>query len=230
MTSQQLLSSSATTEIVSRSEATLGSMKEGVEGFSEESASLHASTRQEIQGLSTRMEKLSNLSEDQSEKIKSVLEHLQCLINAEAKQKSHDFEVHKMPATSADDSKGRLSDENLMQENDDELRLSLERLCTLATAKERTLFSSEAQDIIEDVELLLNAVSLKGEIYDLEDGGKKRRRSQDCDLDSDVPNSEVPQYKHGIKRIKGVLATSQSIVVNPKGAYLADCSNRQKYR
>lgn len=224
-TFQQALNASTTTGIVSRSESSLGRLEEGVEGLCRESVSFHTSTCQDIEGLSARMEKLSYLSEDQSGKLASVLEQLQYLTNAEAKKKSQDSEAHGMPTTSADDKKSRASDENQMQEHDEELKSSLERLCRHAGAKEKTIFSEEAQHIIEDIELLLNAVSSTMETCSYESRGEKRRWCRDYDSDSDAPNDKAPQYKRGIKRIKGVLATSQCILVNPKGALIEVCYN-----
>ena len=222
-----MLNTSTTTEIVSRSEVTLGKIKEGVDGFRTESASLHASTRQDIEGLSSRVEKLSGLSEDQSETFKSILGQLQYLSNAEAKPKSEYCEVPEMPTTSAGNRNGGAPDEDSMKDVDEELGASLERLCNLAATKERTFFSTEAQDIIEDVELLLNVVSSTRKTRDRKDRGKKRRWSQDYDSDSYVPNDNEHQYKPGIKRLKGVLATSQCITVNSKGACLIGCHDKR---
>ena len=229
LSSRQVLNTSTTTEIVSRSEAALGKVKEGVDGFRTESAALHASTRQDIEGLSSRMEKLSNLSEEQSETFELILGQLQYLLTTDAEKQPRGSEVHEMPATSAKNWNSRALNEDSMNQAEEELGASLERLCSLAVTKERTVFSKEAQNIIEDVELLLNAVSSTREARDCKDRGKKRRWSPDYGSDSDVLNDEEHQYKRGVKRLKGVLATSQCITVNSKGVYLVHCHDKRQY-
>ena len=82
-----------------------------------------------------------------------------------------------MPETSGNDGNGDAREENSKEELEEELAASLQRLSSLAAGKERTVFSREAQDIIDDIERLLNAVSSTMETRNREGSGNRRKRN-----------------------------------------------------
>ncbi len=221
LSAQQMINGSATAEIASRSEATLNQMRDRLD--SADTSSLHTSTRQRVEELSRGVEKLANMSEAQCETMKTTIGVLQDLCVTETSHNFQGSKVHQLPQTSSDG-----EDQHHSEEPEEELRASLKRLCSLAAGTERTVFSRDAQDIIDDVEELLNVVSSIMEIRNHAGSGNKRKRNGTNCRDQNDPSDEELQYKSGVKRIKGFLATSQCIAVNSKGMCTAGCQNKRE--
>lgn len=152
------------------------------------------------------------MSTDQSQKIEEMLGQLQDLI---AKHSNQGTRIWEVPDKSDDSGNGGTTATKKTKNSEGELGASLARLRRLAAEKERSFYSSEAEDIIDDIERLLNAASSMAKTSASKMNGKKRKRNQDQNMDSDASDDDELQ-RRGIKRIEGFLATSQCLVVNPQ--------------
>lgn len=179
-------------------------------------------TLQRVEALSSGVERLSNMSEVQAQKMKAAIGLLQDLCITETSQRLRAPNIYDSHETLGADEENGVPDEHPREEREEELRTSLKRLCSLATGKKRNVFSREAQDIIEDVEQLLYAVTLTTKSGNREGRETKRKRKKTSNRDRDEPSDEETECKRGIKRLKGFLATSQCIAVNSNGTYPAD--------
>lgn len=187
-------------------------IKDGVIGARGDSASCHAVTHQKIEELSSGVDELSNVSTGQSKKIEEMLGQLQDLI---AKHSNQGTRIWEVPEKSDDGGNGRTPATQQTKKSEEGLGNSLARLRRLAAEKERSFYSSEAENIIDDIEQLLNAASSMAKTSIRKRNGKKRKRNQDQYTDSDLSDDDELQ-RRGIKRIQGFLATSQCLVVNPQ--------------
>jgi len=184
-------------------------IKDGLAGARADSAAWHATTHQRIEELSSGVDALSNVSTGQSRKIEEMLGQLQDVIATTLNQGTRIWEV---PETSEND---RTPAANQKEEFEEDLGASLARLRGLALEKEKSFYSKAAEDIIDDIEQLLNAVSSVTEASTSRRNGKKRKRNKDQDIDSDLSSDEELQHR-GIKRIEKLLGTTQCLVVNPQ--------------
>jgi hypothetical protein len=96
---------------------------------------------------------------------------------------------------------------------EDRLTGCIDRLYCLAEKEGKTVYSDEAQDVIADLETILEAIS-----------ADKNRKSHSGDGDENLrkcqwESSEMEQgiVSRDLKRIKGLLATSQAVTLNPNG-------------
>ena len=130
--------------------------------------------------------------------------------------KSQETSGETVPAEATETSKDVDMDSNTHASSSgyDDLRDSLGRLRHLAQEKQKTVFSAEADAIIQDLEQIffptLNAE--RDERSDKNNKGKRRRESNESDS-----NGDELEYQHEIKRIKGLLTASHCVAVNDKG-------------
>lgn len=90
------------------------------------------------------------------------------------------------------------------------LTLTLSRLARIAKDARIIAPSQEARSVLEALETIVSVMFDKSSTsasFNL-----KRKRSEDCDSMNNEADHEQEQ-----KRIKGLLTTSQSIILNPKG-------------
>ncbi len=219
---QQVLNNSAIARTAPPSETTLSQIKYGLEDSQAGTAFSQATTRQCVKEWSNGVEKVRNMSEAQAGTLKAAIELRQDLCPTESSRNLQGSKIHEPSKASADGENDRAQDKLPTEETEEELRTSLERLCSLAAGKERTVFSREAQDIMDNIEHLLNVVSSMMEIRNQKGSEKKRKRQETHCRDHDEPGDEDSQCKRGVKRMKGLLATSQCIAVNSNGTYQSD--------
>lgn len=92
------------------------------------------------------------------------------------------------------------------------LSLSLRRLARIAKDARTVAPSQEARLVLEALETIVDL--MVDEPSKLNNPDLKRKRAKDCDL---MINEAEQEQEH--KRIKGLLATSQSIILNPKSKW-----------
>ena len=221
LSSRQSLDTSATTEMVMFSEASLSQVKENMEGIKIDPALFYASTCQQIKELNSGINRLLNMSTDQSDTLRTIVPQLQDLIATEAYNKFQGNRIHELPerSVSGTEDNHTASTEYTREDPEEELVASLKRLYSLAADIEKTFFAREAQDIIDDVEQLLDAISSIVETRSGTGNGRIRNLNHTYCRDIEAPKEESSESKRGFKQIKGFLATSQCITVNSKGVY-----------
>lgn len=112
-------------------------------------------------------------------------------------------------ASKADDTKesGRRNDNT---EAGHRLTLSLFRLARIAKDARTIAPSQEAQSVLEALETIVDLMTDTNRTSDRL--SLKRKKAEDCDS-----TKIEAEQGHEQKRIKGLLTTSQSIILNPKG-------------
>lgn len=97
-----------------------------------------------------------------------------------------------------------------------ELSQSIDRLCSLASKPRGTLYSHEAHGIISDIEKILSLVAIEASSIET---NKTRKRKIDQMTDANAIVESQPELD--IRRMQGLLTSSQLISVNERGASLA---------
>ena len=152
-----------------------------IKTLSVDSAASHEKTRQEIAGLSSKMGEFSSMSTSQHESLLAKLEQLEHQITTPAHPDADKLEIR---AKTRDDIKEEAHRKAALEANESEaeLKASLQRLYLLARKKEKTAFSAEAQNIIDDLDKILNVVSQKigSPDLDLLNGHTRKRKRRYC--------------------------------------------------
>ena len=169
------------------------------------------STSQSLDSLGDRMHRLSiGFSEGQIKTLTSMLTSLQSQIPTRDLKDSCPIS-HKEDhnASKADDTKesGRRNDST---EAGHRLTLSLFRLARIAKDARTIAPSQEAQSVLEALETIVDLMTDTNRTSDRL--SLKRKKAEDCDS-----TKIEAEQGHEQKRIKGLLTTSQSIILNPKG-------------
>ena len=152
------------------------------------------------------------MSSEQSETLNSVLGLLQQLVSSSS---------HGKALGSIEQSQQTMPEDVDMEENpspvteDDGLQDALDRLCQTANDKERTVFSAEADALIEDIELILTSLmdAEASTTYPKDKKGKRKRSFED---DEKVVAEPSMRNMRDVKRVKGLLSAAHCFGLNSK--------------
>ena len=159
---------------------------------------------QSLGTLGDRLENVESMSVEQSTTLSNILELLKQQFPTNPQSKTTE------PACSVP---VEMLDNEALDQHDG-LQTALRRLSDLAEEKEKILFSTDAEEIIHDIEqMFFTPTDIDKITKTLADKkGKRRRHSSESDCDDDNP-----KYQRDLKQLKGLLTASHCVVVNDKG-------------
>ncbi|KAL0256667.1 hypothetical protein SLS55_009063 [Diplodia seriata] len=173
------------------------------------SSAAQQTAEQALGVLGQKIDAMPSLSENQFEVIKSMLNQLsiqqiertvveQCSTSSQSSSATPGSYQDSDSNTHSSSSASSTSSSSMAAHSFDILS-SITRLCGLVNAKEKTVGSSEAVEIIEDLEVLLNTIQDAPASV----AGEKRKR-----------DDETAVEKSDIKRAKGILTSAYHVKVN----------------
>ena len=175
--------------------------------------SSNTATRQILEELGDKVQNLSGWSAEQSDTSRAILDLLKQLVSE--KSPVSDAETLGTAATSSD--RNACDVEELTETLDEDntgIQQCLDRLCRLAEETDRTLYSEDAESIVDDLRNLLD-VSLKAGNPSTE--GKKDKRKRESHDSTD--NDKTLHNQRAVKRMKDILSASQCVSLNGRGTY-----------
>ena len=212
LSNKQVALSTSNSDMLERAIVAVGQMRDSVQDIGAVSQASDQRSSQALRMLGDKMDDIASLSTEQSNTLEAIFELLKQQFPAKSPEASGEIVRAEAVETSEDVD----MDENAHASSSDydDLQESLSRLRNLAQEKQKTVFSAEAEAIIQDLEqiffLRLNAE--RDERPDENNQGKRCKNSTESDS-----NSDELEYQHEIKRIKGLLAASHCVAVNDKG-------------
>ena len=212
LSNTQVVLSTSNSDTLERAIVAVGQVRDSVQGIGAASQASDQRSTEALRMLGDKMEDIASLSTEQSNTLEAIFELLKQQFSAKGQGTSGDT----IPAEAAENSEDvdMDADAHASPSGYDDLQDSLSRLRHLAQEKQKTVFSAEADAIIQDLEQIffptLNAE--RDERSDENNKGKRRRDSTESDS-----NGEELEYQHEIKRIKGLLTASHCVAVNDKG-------------
>ncbi|KAK0509564.1 hypothetical protein JMJ35_007958 [Cladonia borealis] len=213
LSNKQVALSTSNSDTLERAIAAVGQMRDSVQGIGAASQASDQRSSQALRMLGDKMEDIASLSTEQSNTLEAIFELLKQQFSAKSQEASGETVAAEAVETSEDvdmDTNARANSSGY-----DDLQESLSRLRHLAQEKQNTVFSAEAEAIIQDFERIffppLNAE--RDERSNKDDKGKRRRDSTESDS-----NGDELEYQHEIKRIKGLLTASHCVAVNDKAS------------
>ena len=212
LSNKQVALSTSNSDTLERAIAAVGQMRDRVQGIGAASQASDQRSSQALRMLGDRMEDIAALSTEQSNTLEAIFELLKQQFSAkssEARGKTVPAEASEILEDVNMDASAHISSSGY-----DDLQDSLSRLRNLAQEKQKTVFSAEAEAIIQDLEQIffptLNAEGV--ERPDKNNKGKRRKDSTESDS-----NSDELEYQREIRRIRGLLTASHCVAVNDKG-------------
>ena len=213
LSNKQVIQNTTNSDTLERTREGVNQICDSVKDFGRMSQASSKSTCQALEEMSQKIHDLSGLSIEQSTTLDAILE----LLKQQSAIRSQQSAAEAVPHEAIDVS-DNVETKNQAHEasDDDDLQDALYRLCHLAKEQGKTLFSAEAESIIRDVEQML-AFLLKAEEGDksVKTRSKRRRAS----YENDSYDDQDLQYRHEVKRIKGLLTASHCVGVNERGVY-----------
>ena len=214
--------STATSSTGSGTKAGVDQIQEIVQDLRATSQASNHSTRKALDDMSERMQGLAGLTADQSSTLSSILELLKQQAVDRLLQKAAESSPHR--PTSPSDGSGT---ESMVPQNSEEADLeeAIDRLCGFVNEKDKVLFSAEADLLICDIEKLLVFLSENIKSHKAVQTTGKRKALPDNTNSGD--NQDL-QYRREVKRMKGLLTSSDCVAINGKGnsALLPQCRSR----
>ncbi len=182
-------------------------------------------TCQLLDQLGDKMQDLTGLSTQQSHTLNTIFDAILDL-------QKHHFSEKSRPSVgdtswtastaSHQDIHGIRETRQTFDKDEDSIRECLDRLCQLAEETQKTVYSEDAETIIDDLQRLFDFLS-KAEHQSTKDRKGKRRRESSEDITDDT----VLQHQREVKRMKSLLTTSQCIALNGKGTSSSSLSWEQ---
>ena len=192
------------------------SSKELKTHFTTQSSLLESAMRQHVSSFANQMQSCPNASSQQLETLTAMIGQLQDQVKHLAAGGRH-ARVQEVSEDTVDVDMDEDSNQNTLGEDIESLDASLGRLFSLASDRRSTVFSLEAQGIIDDIEQLLQLVTKDN----CQRSGKSLRRRRIDEVD-DASDQEEIEHQHRVKRIRGVLTASQCLALNSPGLELIE--------
>jgi hypothetical protein len=173
---------------------------------------LKEETRDALSGIRERVDQLPNIATEQFEILKAMLEQIQAQITT-PRGDQHSFKAEKEMLHVETSSEAKIPEADVDIQYD--LQDSIKRLCRLAK-QERNVQSEQAEVLIEDVDILLDAVL---EQISHSEGFRSYRKGKTANF-NDPFESDVKQDQEDerdLKRIKGLLNASFEVTLNQTG-------------
>ena len=169
--------------------------------------------REALDKATDQLDSVGSMSSKQSEMLHFALGLLQQLVLSSSHGKAVGG-IEQSQQTMPDDVD--MDGDQFQATDDDGLQDALDRLCRTAKDKERTVFSAEAEELIEDIELILTSLmdAEASTTFPKDEKGKRKRGSLDDDIQVDAePNM---QNLRDVKRVKGLLSAAHCFGLNSK--------------
>ncbi|KAK0638377.1 hypothetical protein DIS24_g9902 [Lasiodiplodia hormozganensis] len=181
--------------------------------FESHSSAAQRSTEQALDALGKKIDSMPSLSQNQFDIIKEMLEHLS--IQQERKIGGRQSNSSQPSSTVSEVDEDSVCDINSsytasstssanLGTSSSSILPSIMRLCRLVDHKEKTVGSSQAAEIIEDLETLLKTIQDEPPTI----AGEKRKRDDEAEI-----------AKSDIKRVKGLLTSAYHIKVNNESKF-----------
>ncbi|KAF7503130.1 hypothetical protein GJ744_004272 [Endocarpon pusillum] len=186
----------------------LSIIKDNVNSVTDLSLSIQGQIRETVTPLFQRIEQTAGVSATQYENISVLLQALQHQVSGLVNHSSHlkpvpQSEPQGLVCSGSTDNKGD-------SKSDHELLNRIERLCQLAKQKEGQKSDNEAEGIIDDLDALLESVSVQ-----LSHSSSEYRPSRKRPID--VVQKEGRNNSRELKRMRSLLTSSDSVLINQKG-------------
>ena len=194
---------------------TLDQMQSTVRGFEATSSSLETDVRQQVDDIGDHLKNLTDASLEQINAFKILSQQLQHQFTERTCIKEPSGWLQEVHDTAIDVEMGEEHNSVISDNDPNGLHASLDRLFSLASEKQSTVFAMEAQTIIDDVERLLNVTSMEA-IAQRNSSDARKRKVEEV---TEPVETEDQEHKHRIKRIRGSLIASQCLAVNKPGLY-----------
>ena len=212
LSNKQIALSTSNSDTLERTVVALGQMRDNMQGIRAASQASDQSSSQALRMLGDKMEDIASLSTEQSNTLEAIFELLKQQFSEKTQEPKGETVLAEAAGTSED--VDMEANAHASSSDYDDLQDSLSRLRHLAQEKQKTVFSTEADAIIHDIEQIFFSPlkAERDERSNKKNKGKRRRDSTECN-----PESDELEYQHEIKRIKGLLTTSHCVAVNDKG-------------
>jgi hypothetical protein len=172
---------------------------------------LKEETRDALSGIRERVDQLPNIATEQFEILKAMLEQIQAQVATPRDQPSFKAEREMLHAEASSEAEIHEAD----GDNQYELQDSIKRLCRLAK-QEGNVQSEQAEVLIEDVDILLDAVLEQLSHPEGFRSHRKRKRANFNDpFESDAKQAQ--EDERDLKTIKGLLNASSEVTLNQAG-------------
>ena len=196
---------------VQQQNADLSVITENVTKLNDASLLSQEQFREIVVPIIPRLEKMSEMSATQSENMHVLLRAIYDQVSGTS---NHVSQPERMPLREKLGSDVPTPvDINEDSENDHELMESIERLCQLAQEKAGTTTDSEAEIIIDDLNALLGCASGKSLNSDFDSCASQKRPL-------DMVQQESSDDGRELKRIRSLLTSSDSVMINPTGMWI----------
>ena len=212
LSNQQVVLTNSNSDKLEQTIGAVGQIRDKLDGIREAFEASDQRSSQALTRLADKMEDIPSLSPEQSTTLEAIFE----LFKQQFSVNNQGISGHTVPTEAAEPCDDADMDANAHANSSvyDDLQASLSRLRHLAQEKQKTVFSTEADAIIHDIEQIFFP-TLDGERHERSREDKKGKRRRDS-TDSNSESEEL-EYQHEIKRIKGLLTTSHCVAVNDKG-------------
>ena len=196
------------TIMLQQQNASLSAIENDMKSHKDASLSAHDQFREAISSLGQKVNRIPGMSAMQSENVCTLIRALQDQISGLSAQigTPEGIPHHVSRSFETSGNVGNIEDLG----GQDELLESLGRLSRLAKQKEGTIVDEEAQNIIDDLDVLLNAVSMHLSPSKHTAHSSMKRSIGIVDEGNSIDGRDL-------KRIRGLLNSSPSIDVNQAG-------------
>lgn len=150
LSNKQVALSASNSDTLERAIAAVGQMRDSVQGIGAASQASDQRSSQALRMLGDKMEDIASLSTEQSNTLEAIFE----LLKQQFSKKDQETSGETVPAEAAETSENVDMDANAHASSSgyDDIQESLSRLRHLAQEKQKTVFSAEADAIIQDLE------------------------------------------------------------------------------
>lgn len=193
-------------QLLQQNAATLTSFAGQLKSFEDHSNMAQQSTEQALDRLGQRIDAMPSFSQTQFDVIKDMLETLSIQQGHRTQPDSSGTSHQSFTEDSGSDSDSTIISlpRPRRAARPPSLLPSIRKLENLVNRKEKTVKSSEARDIIDGLQKLLNAVC-NGSLATI---GEKRKRGD-----------EDPVVSSDVKRVRGFLDTTYKVNINDESKY-----------
>lgn len=171
-----------------------------VERINNNHAHLQQNTEEVARNITTRLERLENLSTEQFEKI------IDCVRRIELQSSLTHEATDTKPTETRVPEVEQGPEASLFAQNGSTLSAAIDRLCLLASNTATVCYSEDAEDIIDDLECVLDAI-LNQDIHAMGGNSRNGKRKR-------CHEEQFHDLNRHIKRVRGILSASQAVELN----------------
>jgi hypothetical protein len=208
-------------ELLRQANADLSIINDNVKNLNHTSLSIEGQLCDTLAPLERKLDQIPGMSAMQSENICVLLKALQDQVSGLSTQIRCPEHIPQCKPLSSD--VPEKTDNKIDSEKDHELLQSIERLCQLAKQKGRTLSDNEAEIIADDLNALLDSVSVQLSHRRSDSHASKKRSIDLVEKENSIDGREL-------KRMRSLLTSSDSIAVNQGGRQPSNFHVKEAYK